>query len=418
MSTENLKQVTTEQDTTAELGSEKGNSLKSKNMMYAQNLDHLPCGSTDKLKDILDKKVKPRKYALIVHDKEVDKNGKPKAPDVHVMMTFKNARHVTAIAKQLGDKPQYVEVWRGEANNGYAYLIHATEKARKEGKHQYDPSEVNANFDYPALMERIIADIELARAEHGIDTKMFLNMLYKGQITKLELEDRLTGSQYAQLHRHIEEVWAKRLKDQAAEWRKKMIAEGKPVKTIWIYGRAGTGKTSLAKEYAQKSNQEYFFSGSSRDVFQDYAGQHTIILDEFRPNVIPYHDLLRMTDPFSVDTQIMAPARYNDKALACDLFIITTPYDPYEFYRAMFKKRFYNPASPYENTENTDSFDQLLRRLSLVVFMDEQTINAMQYDGQNGFQPTPGCSRPNPYSRVNRPAPAVSAVDIYNSMFS
>lgn len=48
------------------------------------------------------------------------------------------------MAKILGDKPQYVEAWVGDANNGYAYLVHATRQAQKDGKHRYDPGEVIA----------------------------------------------------------------------------------------------------------------------------------------------------------------------------------------------------------------------------------------------------------------------------------
>ena len=46
--------------------------------------------------------------------------------------------------------------------------------------------------------------------------------------------------------------------------------------------------------------------------------------------------LLRILDPHGIDSQVMAPCRYNDKPLACDLIIITTPYMPSEFYGVQF----------------------------------------------------------------------------------
>ena len=64
------------------------------------------------------------------------------------------------------------------------------------------------------------------------------------------------------------------------------------IQVIWIYGPSGCGKTSLAKEYAQKKDQPYFISVSTRGVFQGYNGEHTLILDELRPGVITYADLL------------------------------------------------------------------------------------------------------------------------------
>lgn len=377
--------------------------------MYVQQLKHLPLKTIDALVDTIENVLKPTRYALIVHDKDVDKNGKPEEPGVHVMLSFDNARYVSGTAKKLHDKAQYVELWEGDANNGYAYLVHATTKARKEGKYQYDPCQVIANFDYVGLLAKITTEIEQARIEKGVKVSVLLDALYVGAISKQEVEERLTGSQYGQYRRQLEDVWAKRLQNLAEEWRDKMIAQGKQVQAIWIFGPAGTGKTSLAKEYAQKSGQEWFVSGSSRDIFQNYTGQHTIILDELRPNVIPYQDLLRIMDPFGADTQVMAPSRYRDKALACDIIIVTSPYDPHEFYCSTF-------ANP--DTEKTDSFSQLLRRLSLVVSMDQQDTNAMEYDdSKKKFVPIPGTGRPNPYSRLARSAPPVNTVDIYNSLF-
>ena len=64
------------------------------------------------------------------------------------------------------------------------------------------------------------------------------------------------------------------------------------IRNVVLLGHGGCGKTSLAKEYAQKKDQPYFISGSTRGVFQGYNGEHTLILDELRPGVITYADLL------------------------------------------------------------------------------------------------------------------------------
>lgn len=268
---------------------EKSDSKKSpprcKNMMYEQQLEKLPAKNIEKLTALLEK-IAPKRYALIVHDKDVNEQGEPAKDHVHVMLSFENARSINSIAKALGDKPQYLQKWTKNEGNGYSYLIHITKNAIN--KHQYSPEEVKANFDYKKEIQKITEEIE--RKTKAANTRFLLNALYNGEITKENLEKKLSGSQYGMLKNQIENVWSKHLQFQAAKWREEMKKSGKRIKVIWISGKAGTGKTSLAKDYAEKSNQPYFITGSSRDIFQNYSGEHTIIIDELRADMMKYAD--------------------------------------------------------------------------------------------------------------------------------
>ena len=387
---------------------------KCKNVMYTQQIGHLPDGiKTDRdLATHIETVLQPKEYAVILHDQDMSKDGTPAEAHLHAMMCFANARHLSAVAKKLGDQPQYLAKWDGKADNGFAYLVHETAKARKAGKHPYEPDAVVANFDFPERMKKIT--VEIARAEAGhqteSDVKAFLDLLYIGAITKAEIEERLTGAQYAKYHRQIEDVDAKRLVRDATKWRAEMTAKNAQIRVIWIYGPSGSGKTSLAKVYAEKAGQPYFISGSTRDIFQGYNGEHTMILDELRPGVITYADLLRITDPHGIENQVMAPCRYNDKALACDLIIITTPFMPTEFYAKLFPS--------VQGMDYTDSMFQLVRRISVTIEMTGQKIQAMRFKLAHGwYWPIPGTERPNPYSVLSRPTPPNYDMDIYNSMF-
>lgn len=388
--------------------SSKNNSYK--NVMYEQQVKHLPAQTIDNLVDLIENKLKPKMYGVVLHDKDIDEQGQPTEPHVHAMLCFDNARSLNSVAKQLGDKPQYIEAWRGNKNNGFAYLCHRTADAKD--KYQYKPEDVIANFDYPVLLQKISAEVANS---NSTSIKLLLDLLYNGSISKDEVEEHLTGSQYGRFKNQIENVYAKYLQNQAEQFRKKMIEQNKSVKVIWIYGASGTGKTSLAKEYAEKAEQEYFVTGSSRDIFQNYKGEHTLIMDELRPNVIPYADLLRILDPY--ENNKMLPARYHDKALACDLIIITTPYNPYEFYQEIFGDISTMPVYARRKLA-TDSFEQLLRRLSLVIEMNEYWINAVEYDSKTGtFNYIKNAQKKNVYSAQNRQSNAVNPVDLFNSIF-
>ena len=189
-----------------------------------------------------------------------------------------------------------------------------------------------------------------------------------------------------------------------------MILLGKRVTVIWLYGTSGTGKTRLAKVIATKKEQPYYISGSSRDIFQNYAGEHTIILDELRPRVMAYQDLLRVLDPYGLSSNVMAPARYSDKPLAADLIIVTSPYSPYSFW----SKQFCGPEG--QTLAQTDGFDQLDRRVSLVMMMQQATIDLMSYDA-GSRQYTVCRSRPNPYSQQTQSASTPNAAEMFDKMF-
>lgn len=390
-------------------------SPRSRNLMYEQQLAHLPphIKGLDGLCQLIEDVLHPEQYGVVLHDRDLNKDGEPVEPHVHAFMVFKNPRSCASVAKQLGDKPQTVTVWDERANNGFMYLIHMTDKAK--GKYQYDPAEVKANFDYAALVESVTKEVKKAQTYgDSSKTKTVLDMLYAGVITKKEAESQLPGHELGRIRRQLDDVHAKYLERAAAEWREDMVAQGKTVRVVWFYGTSGTGKTSAAKAYAKKAGQPYFVSGSTRDIFQSYEGQHTIILDELRAKTLPYADLLRILDPYSINSETMAPSRYNDKALACNLFLITSPYDPRQFYDEL-----YPVPEKREDCEQTDSFEQLLRRISLTVCMTDTEILLAKYDEEEKeYVVDESTSRPNPYSAASRPAPAVDAEEMFNEMFS
>ena len=72
-------------------------------------------------------------FAAILHDKDKAEDGQPKKPHWHVVVRFKNAVWNTAIAKELGIAPNYLEACK-DVDGALLYLVHFG----NEEKYQYE----------------------------------------------------------------------------------------------------------------------------------------------------------------------------------------------------------------------------------------------------------------------------------------
>ena len=360
--------------------------VKARNVMFVQQIDYFKTSNIQSIIKELTDVLKPIRFAGILHDKDIGSDGTAVAPHIHLILQFESARSLNNLAKLTSQPIQCFEQWRGSINNAYSYLVHHT--SSDQDKYQYSPKEVIANFDYLLLLDTIERNVT---KRYEINDTMIidnlLDLLYTGDITKSEIEQRLTGSQYAKARQKIETVYLKRLETQAELWRQEMINKNEIVTIIWLFGKAGTGKTRLARQYAEKYDLNYFITGSIRDPFQQYNLEHVIILDELRPHQFDYSDLLKMFDPYNV--KAMASSRYFDKPLLANIYIITSPYSPYDFFLELTKKR---------KTSHIDSWGQLMRRLSLVVEVKKEYLQFYKYEPiDQMFYIDHGNKLPNPF---------------------
>lgn len=339
--------------------------------MYQQQLSHLPSSikrkTLNSIVKTLVERLEPLKIAAIIHDKDVNEEGDSIEKHVHVVLQFENQRSLERLAKVLNE-PQIssFQQWRGNVNNAYSYLVHQTKEAK--GKYQYQLEEVKANFDYPALMSDITKKIEQKNKMKDSEIiKILLDQLGAGDLSKDEVILNLTGSQFAKAKKQINDVYQQVQEQKSKVWLEEQKSKNEPITVIWIYGSSGTGKTALAKKYADEQNVKYFITGSSRDSFQHYDGEHLVILDELRPTTFNYDDLLKMLDPFGENPK--APSRFFDKSLMIDIFIITSPYSPKQFYDEIFRHK-----------KTVDSFGQLQRRITFVQFITQDYFEMQNYN--------------------------------------
>lgn len=339
---------------------------RSYNYMLSIRVDHLPDGKTlDDMCEAVDR-FSPDKWAGILHNRDIDEKGSLVAPHIHIMIHLKNARSTNGVAKALGVSPGNLKLWDDSLNNGWAYLLHETDDAR-ESKYPYSCDDVIANFDFRSKISTIRRGVARRRAvAHGSKNIMDIyNAVADGTVSKRDALQQLSGEEYVKYSKGISQAHEKYLIHAAEKIRAEMRDSGELVRVHWLYGKTATGKTSFATAMASKRGPVYKTS-TTKDPFQDYQAEPVILLDELRPGTIPYSELLAMFDPFSGGT-VTVSSRFYNKPLAYKEIFVTSPYDPFSFYKECRKKA-------------VDSGDQLYRRLSSVLLFDMEFIHDMAFD--------------------------------------
>lgn len=363
-------------------------SKKCRNFMYEQQVSHLPNNMTpDEIYSHVEKNLKPKRVACILHDKDLKEDNKtPAEAHIHMMIQFDNARSVNQVAKEIGDRPQQLEIWKGSVENGFSYLIHATDNSRH--KHQYSCDEVRANFDYPETIARITKRVSKAIVvsnTHKING--ILDLVATGELSFAEAKNQMSGSDFGKASDKLKKAHELYLERCAEALHKQMIDNNEMVSVHWFYGESETGKSFLAEKIASEMGVPFYKTTTTTDPFQFYQAEPTIILDELRPDVIPFSELLTLLNPFSRGN-VAVSSRYFNKALSCKTIFITTPYNPCAFYLGY-------------RMNQVDMGEQLYRRLSSVLEFDMNYIYKMEYNTQfRGYVPVD--KKPNHYSKQNQ----------------
>ncbi len=132
----------------------------------------------------------------------------------------------------------------------------------------------------------------------------------------------------------------------------------KKMRCEYIYGPSGSGKSYEYKKLADKEGTENIYlmtdyENGGLDGYMTQGAPHILFIDEFKGKM-PYGTLLTILDVYS---RAQVHCRYTNCYCLWDTVIITSVFSPYEVYTRMV---------PEEKDRETDSFDQFLRRLTII----------------------------------------------------
>lgn len=286
-----------------------------------------------------------RDYAFCVHDRDEGKK-----VHCHVMLRMTDTRDSDNVAKWFAANSSQVEKCKGRWADMLAYLTHAN----APDKFQYEPECVHSNFDWQN---------EALKASHAKGEKRLNELLEgigSGELREFNIFDHMTIQEWSK--------YKTRLKS-GFEYRVKMMKGAtRDMKSVYVYGNSGTGKTTWAKDYAEQRGYSVYISSGSNDVLDGYEGQDCLILDDLRPSCLGLSDLLKMLDPHTSST---VKSRYYNKVLECKLIIITTTLPMEKFFRNVFE----NESEPLK---------QLERRCGTVIHLTQSHMYMSVYQPKTG----------------------------------
>ena len=169
-----------------------------------------------------------KQWAYIIHDKDDTR------PHYHIYLNFGGSSVDTkAVAEWFKIGENFISKVKGRRTDMYKYLTHANES--QKFKHQYDYSEVVANFD---IKEEVIkADI----------VGNFEKYSYAEQIKYVST---LPPDSRAGVVTKLDKLWKLRCKELSLQTDRNM-------KVVFVCGKGGTGKTYYSKKLLDSLGYDY-----------------------------------------------------------------------------------------------------------------------------------------------------------------
>lgn len=315
-----------------------------------------------------------KKYAYVLHDKDVDKNGKSVNPHWHVPIEVGSRPLDTAVIAKWFQVPEnQVMVFKGAGAflDRVEYITHESEEEQALGKYLYQDEAVTSNIDFRAELKKR----EENRLKYGKDLtpreRQRYDVMYRGKtLQQCRQEDPvLYMSEY------------KKLRDLRREY----LSNLEPPNTrinYYVSGEGGIGKGLICKAIARSlfpelsEEEAYFEVGASNATFEGYDGQPIIIWNDFRA-----YDLLQTLggrgNVFDVFESHPGRKRQNIKfdsiRLPNQINIINGPDDFREFLNGLVGE-YTDKSGKLHKSENKS---QSYRRFPIIIPLHEEDFDLL-----------------------------------------
>lgn len=285
-----------------------------------------------------------KSWCIITHDKDVLPSGEPKPPHFHLVLTFTNNKTFDSIAKAIGVDVQYVSKIKTTTKSAQLYLVHRNNPE----KYQYEPSVVQASFDYINFVD----DCPVKEKRENIALR-----IENGEIKEYNLCKFISIDEFSRNKRYYQACFEYR--------QNKLKGLDRQMECIFITGGSGTGKSTYAKVLASQKGYACYISSGGKNPLDNYKGEECIILDDTRSSTWSLTDFLKLTDNH---TDSLVGCRYYNKSIAeCKLLIVTSCKGLDEFYENATK-------------EDNEPKIQLLRRFKCVIELTTGFMYMSYYD--------------------------------------
>lgn len=273
-------------------------------------------------------------WAYIVHDKDDTR------PHYHIYLNFGGSSLDTkTVAEWFKIGENFISKVKGRKTDMYKYLTHSNDS--QKFKHQYGWNEVIANFN---IKEEAVKDDIVGHFE---------KFSYAQQIKYVST---LPPDSRASVVTKLDKLWRLRCKELT-------LNSDRNMKVVFVCGKSGTGKTYYAKKLLDSLGYDYCISSSSNDIFQDYLGQKSMILDDMRDSIFEFYDLLKILDN---NTKSSCYSRFTNKPIDCEMIVITSSIPIRFWYRTL-------------RLSDNESLLQFYRRISSYVDVKDKEI--LLYNG-------------------------------------